>query len=241
MHTTTRRRIITAVMTALVGLAFSNPGWGHHAVLRFNLEEMTQTADRIFLGRCIEAVESEEMIARGMLPVTRYTFEVERVIKGTLPRRVTFMQLGHSPRSAFRKQVGPTVHGEVIGTGTFIHGMSEYSVGERVVLFLIPDYLDGKVTYPVGLYQGAFKVSTMPSGQELVRNSINNLGLFSAPYNGTKMSRADAKLILRPFTGSAAIIDELSQKRGALPLEKFLEAVSQIHSAHAGQKGAIVQ
>ena len=64
--------------------------------------------------------------------------------------------------------------------------MSEYRVGDRVLLFLIPDYLDGKVTYPVGLYQGAFYVSTMPSGQELARNSINNLDLFTAnQYDNT--------------------------------------------------------
>src|SRR5262245_50995609 len=157
----------------------------HHAVLRFNVEEMTTTANRIFVGRCLAVEENEEMIAQGMMPVTRYTFEVDRAIKGKLPRQIAFRQLGHPPHRALGKGGEMTMHGQVVTPGAFIHGMSAYHVGERVLLFLIPNYLGGKVTYPVGLYQGAFFVSRMPSGQELVRNSINNLGLFTAPYNGT--------------------------------------------------------
>src|SRR4029077_5918725 len=88
-----------------------------------------------------------------------------------------------------------TMHGDAVSSSIFIHGMSVYGVGDRLLLFLIPDYLGGKVTYPVGLYQGAFYVSRMPSGRELARNSINNLGLFTAPYNGTAMSASTAKSI----------------------------------------------
>jgi hypothetical protein len=230
-------------VTALAIVVFAaSISTGHHAVLRFNLEEMTETADRIFLGTCVDVVQTQEMIAQGMMPVTRYTFEVERVLNGQLGRRVTFRQLGHPSGRAFNKGGGITMHGQVVKPEAFIHGMSEYRVGDRLLLFLIPDYLGKKVTYPVGLYQGAFAVARMPSGQDLVRNSINNIGLFTAPYNGTKMKRADARLVF-PEAGAtpAAEIESLAQKRGSLPLEQFIRVVEQIHSAHGGVKGALTQ
>ena len=242
MRSKTRRLVARGALCVLVIVIVGGLCPAHHAVLRFNLEEMTQTADRIFVGECVDVVETTELIAQGMMPVTRYTFSVERAIKGSLPRRVTFSQLGHAAQPGFRKGTSPTVHGEAVSTGTFIHGMSQYSVGDRLLLFLIPDYLGGKVTYPVGLYQGAFKVSRMPSGQQLVRNNVNNIGLFTAPYNGTRMTRGDARMIF-PESGTSTTdtIESLSVKRGGLPLEQFLSTVEQIHAAHGGPKGAITQ
>jgi len=164
-----------------------------------------------------------------------------------LPKQIIFRQLGHPPHRALGKGGEMTIHGQAVTRDTFIHGMSEYKVGDRMVLFLIPDYMGGKVTYPVGLYQGAFLVSQMPSGQELARNSINNLGLFTAPYNGTTMTEAQAKIIFpesdTPVANSQGLgikIQSLASKRGALPLDEFLELVAQINLAHGGEKGAIV-
>src|SRR6476660_4323988 len=88
-------RLAAPGFAALAALLLPYAMNAHHAVLRFNLEEMTATADRIFVGRCLAVDEGEEMIAQGMMSVTRYTFEVERAVKGKLPRRITFRQLGH--------------------------------------------------------------------------------------------------------------------------------------------------
>lgn len=235
-----------AAVTLLNGLGTVD---AHHAVLRFNLEEMTATADRVFLGQCVEVQETEEMIAQGMMPVTVYTFEVERAIKGKVPKRMTFRQLGHQPKRSLNKGGETMSHGRAISKKTFFqHGMKEYRVGDRVVLFLIPNYLGGKVTYPVGLYQGAFFVSQMPSGQELARNSINNLGLFSANYNGYKMKASEAKVVfpdrnqpLIDVPGISIQSDDLTRKRGALPLDAFLGVVEHIVEAHGSQKGVITQ
>src|SRR5262245_12411362 len=84
-------------------LSLSGPAGAHHAVLRSNLEEMTVAADRVFLGKCISVQETERMIAQGMMPVTDYTFQVERAIKGNLPSVVTFTQLGHAAGKATGK------------------------------------------------------------------------------------------------------------------------------------------
>ncbi len=240
-------KLVSLAFAALAVLLSRYAMDAHHAVLPINREEMTATADRIFVGRCLAVDETEEMIAQGMMPVTRYSFEVERAIKGNLPRRITFRQLGHPAHRALGKGGEMTMHGEAVTPSAFIHGMSVYGVGDRLLLFLIPDYLGGKVTYPVGLYQGAFFVSRMPSGRELARNSINNLGLFTAPYNGTSMHASAAKTIFpeqdNPLPNVQGVHFEsqnLASKRGALPLDSLLELVDQINVVHGGERGAIV-
>lgn len=248
MSTRWMRIVFPLALIVFAALSAARNIDAHHAVLRFNLEEMTATADRVFVGHCTAVEQTEDMIAQGRMPVTRYTFELERAVKGNLPRQITITQLGHPARRAVGKGGEMTMHGNVVTTASFLHGMSEYSVGDRVVLFLIRNYLEGKATYPVGLYQGAFYVSKMPSGQELVRNSLNNLGLFTAPYNGTRMRDADARIIFpdqnEPLTeipGLSTSSESLVQKRGALPLEPFLEVVEKIVAAHGDEPGAIIE
>lgn len=240
-------RFRSSIAVILLALAMSSELDAHHMVLRFNLEEMTVTADRVFLGRCVGVEETQEIIAQGPLPITRYTFEVERAIKGRLPRLLTFSQLGHSTKPASGKTREITIHGRAVTPDTFIHGMSEYRVGDRALLFLIPNYLGGKVTYPVGMDQGAFTVSRMPSGKELVRNGINNLELFTARYNGTSMKPEDAKVVhpdrevvIDP-QGLSAASQAITRKRGALPLEQFIELVARINRAHGGSGGVVVE
>src|SRR5262245_55126960 len=167
------RMLSALALVAIVYIVATRTIDAHHAVLRFNLEEMTTTADRVFIGRCLAVEENEEVIAQGMMPVTRYTFEVERAIKGKLSRQIVFRQLGHPAHRALGKGGETTMHGQVVTPGAFIHGMNAYQVGERVLLFLIPNYLGGKVTYPVGRDQGAVFLAKMPSGQDLARNSRN--------------------------------------------------------------------
>lgn len=210
------------------------------AVLRFNIEEMTATAERIFVGRCLAVEEIEEIIAEGLLPVTSYTFEVERAIKGRVPRQITIRQLGHL--SHFAGKGGVAIHGRAASPRILLPGMPEYRVGDRLILFLIPNYLGGKVTYPVGLYQGAFFIIDSPSGQKLARNSINNLGLFTAPYNGTKMNETDATWVFprRGMTKLSGTTGTFLRKSGALALDEFLELVEHIVAAHGDGRGAII-
>jgi hypothetical protein len=243
----TMRKVLSTVAIAVVGVMSVQVSDAHHMVLRFNLEEMTATADRIFIGRCVAVDETREMIAQGMMAVTRYTFEVERALKGRIPKTLTFRQLGHPSPAQVGKKGGITMHGRVVTPDTF-HGMSEYSVGDRVLLFLIPDYLGGKVTYPVGLYQGAFFVQTMPSGEDLARNSINNLGLFTAPYNGWKMKSEDARVVfpdrdqpLAETSGLGAKGEALTRKRGSVPLVDFLSLIDNVVAAHGNAKGEVIQ
>jgi hypothetical protein len=210
-----------------------------------NLEEMTALAENVFMGRCISVEETRDMIAGGDLPVTRYTFEVERAIKGKMPKQITFSQIGHAPRRAIGKGDGPVSGGMRVKGGSFLHGASAYRVGDEVVLFLNPINDGTKMSSPVGLYQGAFFISQMPSGQKMLRNSINNLGLFTTRYTGAKVAEWGAKVIFpdrdNPVEGAGLGVQTaaLARKRGSLPLEEFLSLVEQINIAHGGERGAI--
>jgi hypothetical protein len=237
---------LSLMAIALLGGVFDTSA--HHAVIRVNLEEMTTLADSVFMGRCVSVEETREMVAGGNLPITRYTFEVTRAVKGKMPKQITFTQVGHAPQRAIGKGDGIVSHGMKVKNGAFLHGASAYRVGDEMVLFLNAMNSGTRVSSPVGLYQGAFFVSQMPSGQKLLRNSINNLGLFTARYTGAKLKESEAKLIFPDQddpVGNAAGISlqsaSLSRKRGSLPLEEFLSLVEQINIAHGGERGQIAE
>lgn len=219
----------------------------HHAVLQFNLEEMIATSDKVFIGKCLEVKESEEMIAQGIMPVTYYTFSVSEKIKGDIPKTYTFKQLGHQPRmlnkSIKNKDLVPMVGGlggKIADPDSFIvHGMSYYQVGEEMLLMLIPNYL-ANLTYPVGLYQGAFYVTRTSSGKTIIKNSINNRGLFTNPYNNYTKSADKAKVIYPDGDLEQPIVAAKSSnqnfalligKPGALPLSDFTGLVRTIVAA----------
>jgi hypothetical protein len=234
---TYRIKAMTAIiLIALCTLALPPAGDAHHLVRRVNLAEMTMLAERVFVGRCLSVEEREEEIAGGILPVTHYTFEVERAIKGRFKRQVTIRYLGHASPV---KGEGRTMHGRAVSPNTFPHGMSPYRVGDRLMLFLNADSVRG--TTPVGLYQGAFFITRMPSGQELAQNSINNLGLFTAPYTGFGIKSQDARVIF-PENDQPISIEKfhsLSSRRGALPLDALIEIAQEVISVHGGERGVI--
>lgn len=231
------KAVLSIAIIALYGLASSLIGDAHHLVRRVNLEEMSVMADRVFVGRCLSVVETEEEIAGGILPVTLYTFEIERAIKGRVSKQLTVKHLGHASRPAKGGRL--TMHGRAVSTKTFLHGMNPYKEGDRVMLFLNADSARG--TSPVGLYQGAFFITRMPSGQELAQNSINNLGLFTAPYTGLGVKPDDARVVFpdRDQPLSIQAVESVTRRRGALPLDSLVEIVEQIVSAHGGEKGVI--
>ena len=244
MRDTLSRAPAAAMLTAALALGTWQTVDAHHAVLRFNLEEMTITADRVFVGTCVDIEATKELIAGGNLSVTRYTFEVEQVLKGELPARFTFTQLGHPARAAVKGELSS--HGQAVQRGLTLHGAADFSVGDRLMMFLIPDYQNGRLTYPVGLDQGAFRLETDAAGQTFARNDLNNLGLFSAPFNGTRINGGEGKVV-RPddadtISKAARLSDaarSLSDKRGALPLGPLEELVVRIHEEHGGTQGKI--
>ena len=165
-------------IAAILLLWFSRLGAA--SVDRINLFEMVRAADRIFWGRCLQAEPGRDSSTG--LPVTAYTFEVLRGIKGA----------GTAESIRFRQLTG--------GTAGAIRGLPEYSLGQEVLLFLYPDSKLG-LTSPVGLAQGMFRVGKGGRGGRNVLNRVGNANLLhrasSLQIRGSTLSPED-QAALRP-------------------------------------------
>ena len=120
-------------------------------VRRLSLEEMVQTADRIFVGTCL-AVDSRRDGYN--LQATYVTFQVIEPIKGKLAKTVVIKQIGSTAPGTFR-----------------IVGMPTYQVGEKVLLFLYPNSRHG-FTSPVGLQQGKWTAVKTAAGKQLWQRGL---------------------------------------------------------------------
>jgi hypothetical protein len=116
-----------------------------------SLEEMVQSADRIFVGQCI-AVESRR--DEYNLPATYVTFQVLDPVKGYLAKTVMIKLIGSSGPGALKIADLPT-----------------FQEKETVLLFLYPTSRYG-FTSPVGLQQGKWNVVKTSSGKQLLKRSF---------------------------------------------------------------------
>lgn len=127
----------------------------HVKTLRFDLEEITKEADRIFSGKCKE-VKEIKYDEQSKLPIVQYTFTIDKNIKGLKDKKeITFKQW-----KAISNENG-------------------YKKGKKYILFLHGDSNIG-LTSPVGLEQGLFEVykeKTIIGFEELVINKLRNKGL----------------------------------------------------------------
>lgn len=165
-------------ITAILLLWFSRLGAA--SVEQINLFEMVRAADRIFWGRCLQAEPGRE--ASTGLPVTAYTFEVLRGIKGArAAQSIRFQQLTGGPAGAVR-------------------GLPVFSPGQEILLFLYPDSRLG-LTSPVGLAQGIFQVGKGGRRGSTVLNRVGNANLLyrarSGQIRGSTLS-SEERAALRP-------------------------------------------
>lgn len=177
------RRVRTLALSvgwiaAIMLLWFSRLGAA--SVERINLFDMVRVADRIFWGRCLQAESGREPSAG--LPVTTYTFEVLRGLKGAQAKEsIRFRQLSGGPAGG-------------------IPGVPEYSPGQEILLFLYPDSRLG-LTSPVGLAQGMFRVGKSGRRGQAVLNRVANANLLhrASPgqIRGSTLS-AEEEAALRP-------------------------------------------
>jgi hypothetical protein len=120
-----------------------------------NLEEMTDRAAVIFVGRCLEVTEQGHPQLRR---VTRVTFQVEQPVKGRVGQRVTIEMPGRSSDSL---------------SGLHIAGVPEFKKGDEVLLFLYGKSKLG-LSVPVGLGQGRFTIRRDKLGLAVGVNDFGN-------------------------------------------------------------------
>src|SRR5437870_354692 len=137
-----------------------------------NFITLTQRAETIFHGRCLQKKE----VADGKpVPYTEYTFRVIEAVKGLKD------PLGKPPETITVRHAG-TRSGKArpdgLETAPLRLGLPEYEVGEEVVLFLSRESSFG-LCAPIGLSQGRFAV-IKKERRALVLNIHRNRGLFEA-------------------------------------------------------------
>lgn len=121
-----------------------------------NLEEITNSANRIFTGICTSIEEIENDSESKNLSVVKFKFKVTEAIKGiTSDDEITL------------KFWQPAAKG------------ANYKVGEKYILFLYKDS-DLGFTSPVGYLQGQFQVEKTGANRkvEFVRNKLSNKGIY---------------------------------------------------------------
>lgn len=147
-------------------------------LVRFDLEGLTRTADRVLVGTCKES--HIELI--GGQPYTRLTFEVGEVVKGQAGTSLEVCLPG----------------GEYRGQRLHLAGMPQFAPGEEVVLFLTePDRLGHP--WPVGLGQGKFRVQRDAAAKARVFQDAGEARLYGA--QGASLNGMDLEEFLSRVRG----------------------------------------
>jgi hypothetical protein len=174
-------------------------------VTPFNIEELTQRADKVFAGTCVK-------ISRGVtaqnIPVVEVTFSVAEKIKGEIGETITFQQIDPqgqrlpAPAPAADERIREAPQG--IFSAAAIAGLPSYSVGEEAVMFLAAPGRLG-LTAPIGLTQGKLPVTTLASGEKVVTNSsLRKTALTNSalPEPGKGAQYGRFLIVLRTLAGS---------------------------------------
>lgn len=171
---------------------------GSHLVfdtVPLNLEEITNSANRVFTGVCtkIEEIEKDPV---SKLNVVKYTFRITENIKGTENKnKITFKQWKPTAKEA------------------------GYETGKKYVLFLYPDSNIG-LTSPVGFLQGKFLVEKIGKKRkfEFIRNKINNNGL-------SRNFRTKKRILIKSDQKLNKYIHECSELGKPIRYKDFIKAV----------------
>ena len=127
-------------------------------VQRFDLADLVTRADRIVVGTCDSA---DSRLIDGQI-YTRYTFSIDRALKGEVVPRLEL----HLPG------------GYLQGIFSRIAGMPVFAPGDETVLFLTPTNQLGHA-WPVGLAQGRFSIIRDGRNHPRVFQALDGLSLHS--------------------------------------------------------------
>lgn len=165
-----------------------------------NLTELTDLAERIFVGRVIGLSDD---LSPENIPYTTITFEVITSIKGGLTEGSTFAynQFGLlAPRP-----VGTDDKKLMVA---LVEGMPRYAVGEEAMVFLYYAAPMTGLCTSVGLAQGKF---TIADGK--IYNVLDNDGLFAGmALDVSRLTRGEAQM--------------LAQESGPVDADTFINLVA---------------
>ncbi len=141
-------------------LLFSASEAAASTVVAMTLEQMSERAETIFLGR-VTGTRADWNAERTRI-YTYVTLEVERYLKGgNEPRVVTVRHLGG--------RVGPYL--------AMVPGSPQFDMGEEVLLFCTGG--GARIPTILGMSLGKFTIATDSSGEKIVKRDISGLMLAS--------------------------------------------------------------
>lgn len=169
-------------------------------VLPVNLEKMVAGSEVVFRGRCLGTTPKRSL--NGIF-ATKYAFEVSEVLKGDVKERFEFTQVGGSLSNS-EKFNAP-----------YIYGMPLYKVGSEYLVFLSEETSLG-LRAPVGIDQGAFKVSLSADGSTKISNGRGNKNLFTGAAGASlaKSIKASGVSVLSPGPIDYDLMLDLVRKIG---------------------------
>jgi hypothetical protein len=172
-----------------------------------NLESLAKSAERVFVGECIEIKTGRDPESK--LLATWYTFQIMDGIKGEFGETYVLKQYGGSD-------------GELTVNSPSV----TYKKGEQLVIFL---YGESKLGFSsaVGIQQGKFSIKEIArSGTKYVTNGMPALILFENMEN---------TIIPINSNGIKATASE-RLKSGRIELQEFLKEIKRIISLQQAKK-----
>ena len=157
---TRRHHPIIALLVAMGGVLAATPPSRATSISPMNISDLVRNSSDIVAGT-VAAVRPGTM---GNIPYVEIELNVTDAVRGGAQRTLTFKRIGLQASAA-------PVDGRV-AMGR-VPGMTDFTVGEKVFLFLGPTSSRG-FRAPVGLQQGKFTYGTGS-----VRNDRQNVGLFT--------------------------------------------------------------
>lgn len=155
---------ILAGLGLMAALAWSASAVASTA-LKFDLERLTFSSDRIVVG---EVVEMESFRQDGRI-LTDTTVRIEETWKGESTETLTIRQPG----------------GRVGDVATRVQGLANFQMGERSLLFLSDPGVDDHPWVISGLAQGKFRVTMGPDGEtELAVPELDGLQVMEPKAAG---------------------------------------------------------
>lgn len=135
--------------------------------------ELTQDAQIIFVGTCLSRT-----IIPDRLPKTQYEFSITTLLKDDRPKVTPEQEVLKAGASFGFRQWGDEKAPVSQRMSRLDHKpeVSKYEPGKTYLLFLSAENAMG-LRYAVGVGQGAFTISQDANGNQVVKNSYNNIGL----------------------------------------------------------------
>lgn len=164
-----------SALVAMILLALASTSQAA-AVLKLDLEQMSERADLVFRGTIVGIEPGTVSMAGGELPTVTYEISVAESFKGDFSDKKN-SGVVHLTMLGTAKQATETANMRFVSA---LPELPRLEVGQDYVLFTTATSSAG-LTAPVGLDQGAFKVVEGNGGQEMATNSLNNMGLFEGP------------------------------------------------------------